>query len=120
MDALAAGAGGGGGGGKGDQGPPGTKLYVGNLPGDIQREAIEMVFNTYGPVVDVHIMTGKSQSGQACAFLRYGQAEDAKNAIAAMAGGYEIRPGEGHIIVKLADGPAGKGGKDKGGRSGPY
>jgi len=105
---------GGGGGGKGE---PGTKLYVGNLPGDIQKDAIEHVFKTYGTVNDVHIMTGKSKSGQACAFVRYAQQVEANNAIAAMAQGYEIRPGEGHIIVKLADGPDGKGSK---GRPSPY
>mmetsp|Transcript_37552 Transcript_37552/g.70003 ORF Transcript_37552/g.70003 Transcript_37552/m.70003 type:complete len:240 (-) Transcript_37552:133-852(-) len=103
--------------GGGKEGVPGTKLYVGNLPGDIQREAIDMVFKTYGTVTDIHIMTGKSKSGQACAFVRYANSVEANNAIAAMAQGYEIRPGEGHIIVKLADGPDGKG---KGGRPGPY
>lgn len=105
---------GGGGGGKGE---PGTKLYVGNLPGDIPREDIERVFKTYGSVTDVHLMTGKSKSGQACAFVRYSTQVEANNAIAAMAQGYEIRPGEGNIIVKLADGPDGKGSK---GRPGPY
>lgn len=108
--------GGGGGGGK-DGGVPGTKLYVGNLPGDIQRAALDVVFKTYGEVTDIHIMTGKSKSGQACAFVRYGNSIEASNAIAAMSQGYEIRPGEGNIIVKLADGPDGKGSK---GRPGPY
>lgn len=108
---------GGGGGGGGGKGEPGTKLYVGNLPGDIQREALDMVFKTYGSVTDIHIMTGKSKSGQACAFVRFSTQVEANNCIAAMAQGYEIRPGEGHIIVKLADGPDGKGSK---GRPGPY
>ncbi|CAE7289308.1 sol, partial [Symbiodinium pilosum] len=50
----------GGGGGDFNKGGnvPGTKLYVGNLPGDIQRQALDVVFKTYGEVTDIHIMTG--------------------------------------------------------------
>lgn len=86
----------------------GTKLYVGNLPHDITREALEMVFSTYGNLEDVHIMTGRSKSGQSCSFILYSEAQDAKTAIAAMQSGYEIRPGEGDIIVKFADTSKGK------------
>jgi len=95
----------------------GDKIYIGNLPGDIAKEAISMVFGTYGAVQDLHIMSGQSKSGQSCAFLTYSTPEAAKNAIAAMAGGYEIRPGEGNIIVKYPNAPK-AGGRDD--RSRPY
>jgi len=109
------------GGRKGESGVPGTKLYVGNLPSDIVKEDLEQVFGHYGRLDDVHIMTGRSKSGQASAFVRYSTASEAKDCIAAMAQGYEIRPGEGEIMVKLADGAAGKGEKGRdGGRSHPY
>ena len=39
----------------------------------------------------------RSKSGQACAFVRYSNQVEANNAIAAMAQGYEIRPGEGVV-----------------------
>merc|ERR1711971_242319 len=58
-------------GGGRDSGRSGTKLYVANLPDDIDQEAMDYVFRNYGPVADIHIMTGRSSSGQACAFVRY-------------------------------------------------
>merc|ERR1712129_351846 len=87
----------------GGKGVPGAKLYVGNLPADISREAIEMVFRTYGQTVDIHVMQGRAKSGQSCAFVSYATPDMARMAIAAMEGGYEIRPGEGNIVVRYAD-----------------
>ncbi|CAJ1387611.1 unnamed protein product [Effrenium voratum] len=97
----------------------GSKVYVGNLPTDISKEALIQVFGTYGPVDDVHIMTGRSKSGQASAFVRYSRSNEADNAIAAMATGYEIKPGDGNLVVRLADGEGPKGG-GRGDRSRPY
>lgn len=109
-----------GGGGKssgGKGGDPGCKLYIGNLPADITREALQMVFSTYGQCEDIHVMQGRASSGQSCAFLTYSTPDQAKSAITAMQTGYEIRPGEGHIMVKYAS--AGSKGRDDG-RSRPY
>lgn len=97
-------------------GQVGTKVYVGNLPTDITKEALTHVFRTYGSVEDVHIMVGRSKSGQASAFIKYFGSREASDAINAMAAGYEIRPGQGNIVVRLADGEGPKGG----GRSRPY
>jgi len=79
-----------------------TKVFVGNLPNDIQQDAIRMVFGTYGTVVDVHIMAGKSKSGQACAFVSYSNQHEADTSILTLNDKYEIRPGEGPITVKYA------------------
>mmetsp|Transcript_62203 Transcript_62203/g.98204 ORF Transcript_62203/g.98204 Transcript_62203/m.98204 type:complete len:269 (+) Transcript_62203:53-859(+) len=103
---------------RGDE-PPCSKIYVANLPGDIREEAMDMVFGTYGRVEDIHIMTGRSKTGQAAAFVRYRDAHSARAAIAAMAQGYEIRPGEGNIHVRYADDRKkgdGRGRGDDGGR----
>jgi len=81
---------------------PGTKLFVGNLPPDIQQEAIRMVFEHYGKVTNVHIMQGRSNSGQACAFVEYASPGEAETAIITLNDKYEIRPGEGNIMVKYA------------------
>lgn len=91
----------------------GTKLFIGNLPQDIQQEAIQMVFGHYGTVTNVHIMQGKSRSGQACAFVEYGKPEEAETAVLTLHEKYEIRPGEGNILVKFASSQGGP-------RSGPY
>eukprot|EP00927_Polykrikos_kofoidii_P026274 TRINITY_DN2342_c0_g1_i1.p1 TRINITY_DN2342_c0_g1~~TRINITY_DN2342_c0_g1_i1.p1 ORF type:complete len:397 (-),score=71.93 TRINITY_DN2342_c0_g1_i1:45-1163(-) len=101
------------------KGPGTTKLYVGNLPGDISQECVESVFKTYGRLEDVHIMTGRSKSGQACAFVVYQSVADADSAVLAMQKGYEIRPGEGPLVVKAAEEGKGKG-KGKSDRYAPY
>merc|ERR1719356_504183 len=89
-----------------------SKLFVGNLPADIQQEALMMVFGHYGSVTNVHIMQGKSRSGQACAFIEYSKPVEAETAILTLHEKYEIRPGEGNIWVKHAN--------QSGPRSNPY
>merc|ERR1712216_800331 len=76
-------------------GQAGTKVFVGNLPKDIGQEAIRLVFGTYGTVTNVHIMVGKSKSGQSCAFVEYSSQLGAETAILTLSDKYEIRPGEG-------------------------
>merc|ERR1719331_3135323 len=85
------------------------KLFVGDLPGDIAREALVAVFSTYGTVTDVHLMTGKSRSGAACALVEYSNMTEAQTAIATLHQKYEIRPGAGNITVRLFEGTKGKG-----------
>lgn len=86
-------------------GQPRTKLFVGNLPTDIQQEAIRMVFSHYGQVTNIHVMQGKSKSGQACAFVEYSSPLEAETAILTLHEKYEIRPGEGAIMVKYSNSP---------------
>lgn len=87
------------------------KLFVGDLPADIAREAIQHVFQTYGTVTDVHLMTGKSRSGAACALVEYSNASEAQIAINTLHQKYEIKPGSGMITVRMFEGK----GKGKGG-----
>ncbi|MBU0576693.1 RNA-binding protein [Patescibacteria group bacterium] len=59
-----------------------TKLFVGNLPWSMTEEGISEIFSKYGEIVDVHLVTDQ-QSGRSrgIAFVRYGTAEEAANAI---------------------------------------
>lgn len=82
---------------------PENKLFVGNLPSDINEESMRYVFGNYGTVTCVHIMTGKSRSGSACAFVEYGSALEASTAMATLNDNYEIKPGCGMIVVKKAN-----------------
>lgn len=82
--------------------PQRTKLFVGNLPVDIQQDPLRMVFGHYGRVTNVHVMQGKSKSGQSCAFVEYATSLEAETAILTLNDKYEIRPGEGAIAVKWA------------------
>lgn len=79
-----------------------AKLFVGNLPPDITPEVLTQVFGTYGNVVNVHVMAGKSKSGQSCAFVEYSNTTEAETAVLTLHEKYEIRPGDGHILVKFA------------------
>lgn len=88
--------------GKGGDGAD-TKLFVGNLPDDVSEEALQYVFGTYGKVSQVHIMTGKSRTGNACAFVEFVTASDAETAILTLNDKYEIKPGCGPILVKKAN-----------------
>lgn len=102
------GGGGGGWGGGGDKSSRtqrSTKLFVGNLPSDISQDALSMVFGHYGKVTDVHIMNGKARSGQACAFVEYNTPLEAETAVLTLHEQYEIRPGDGTIMVKFAQNP---------------
>lgn len=67
------------------------KLFIGNLPSDVAESDLRTVFNTYGVVTDVHVMTGRSQSGAACAFVHYAEEWSAEQAIAALNKTYKIR-----------------------------
>jgi len=78
------------------------KLFVGNLPADITQDAISVVFSHYGTVTNVHTMVGRSKSGQACAFVEYSHPIEAETAALTLNERYEIRPGEGPILVKFA------------------
>lgn len=91
---------------------PKTKLFVGNLPTDIQAETLRMVFSHYGNVTNIHVMQGRAKSGQSCAFVEYSTALEAETAILTLHEKYEIRPGEGSIIVKNAN--------NSGPRTAPY
>mmetsp|Transcript_113777 Transcript_113777/g.321771 ORF Transcript_113777/g.321771 Transcript_113777/m.321771 type:complete len:547 (+) Transcript_113777:77-1717(+) len=92
-------------GGKGgSKDAPGSKVYLGSLPPDITKETLDTVFRTYGKIEDIHIMTGRSEKTDAsCAFVRYSTAAEAESCVAAMEVGYEISPGEGNIIVRIAN-----------------
>lgn len=82
----------------------GTKLFVGNLPCDIDETAMQTVFGSYGKVQAIALMKAESgeNSGQASAFVIYETDYEAKTAINTLHEKYEIRPGEGPISVRQA------------------
>jgi len=96
------GKGGKGGGGKGGSwsGDSPGKLYVANLPEDIQENALEYVFGTYGKVQKVHILTQNPKNGAVAALVELSSAEEADTAIASLNDKYEIRQGYGPLLVK--------------------
>jgi RNA recognition motif-containing protein len=85
-----------------DNETPNGTLYVANLPSDISEYALEYVFNKYGKVQKVHLMTGKIVKGAISALVEYDCVEDTEVAIDALNDKYKIREGFGHISVKHA------------------
>lgn len=75
-------------------------LFVKNLPGDIDAEALEDVFANYGQVLKVYVMSGRSASVRACAFVKYVTDCDADLAVQALHGQLEMQPGHGPIAVQ--------------------
>jgi len=80
-----------------------AKLLVGNLPGDIAPQTIEMVFATYGKVCSVRILPDKSPTGTSCALVEYETSHSAQVATVTLNGRYEIRVGFGFITVQPGD-----------------
>mmetsp|Transcript_42466 Transcript_42466/g.76082 ORF Transcript_42466/g.76082 Transcript_42466/m.76082 type:complete len:228 (+) Transcript_42466:2-685(+) len=74
-----------------------------NLPGNIEAEALEGVFATYGKIKKVYLgrsMSGSSDDFRACAFVKFLLGCEAAVAVQALHGRYEMQPGLGPIAVK--------------------
>jgi len=77
------------------------KLFVGNLFASLPREALTTVFSEFGRVVNVHVMTGKSKFGSACAFVEMSSPQEAEIALRAMHQKYEPRIGSGTAPITV-------------------
>ena len=61
------------------------KLYVGNLPFSATREDIEEVFEPYGPIEDVHVVTDReTQRPRGFAFVTLAEKSQAIKAVEAL------------------------------------
>merc|ERR1719421_607097 len=91
-----------------------TKLFVGGLPPAVTEQEIRMVFGQLGTVKEVHVMQGRSQSGQACAFVVYPDAYSSQLAIRTLnKTPWHAAPEQPPIIVRAADRVVGKKGRSK-------
>jgi len=88
--------------GKSGPGEPSSKLYIANLPEDIDEQALKYVFTTYGTVESCHIMNQTVKHGAIAAFVEMRSIEEAQVAITSLNDKYEIRPGYGPIQVRYA------------------
>eukprot|EP00927_Polykrikos_kofoidii_P076830 TRINITY_DN73855_c0_g1_i1.p1 TRINITY_DN73855_c0_g1~~TRINITY_DN73855_c0_g1_i1.p1 ORF type:complete len:336 (-),score=43.98 TRINITY_DN73855_c0_g1_i1:92-1099(-) len=80
-----------------------SRLWVGNLPADVTRDDVLYVFGAYGTVTDAHVVSAQERrGGRSFAIVKYTDAIMGHQAVSALNGVYEIRPGEGPIIVKVA------------------
>mmetsp|Transcript_31549 Transcript_31549/g.90489 ORF Transcript_31549/g.90489 Transcript_31549/m.90489 type:complete len:290 (+) Transcript_31549:100-969(+) len=77
------------------------KLFVGNLFANLPREALTTVFSEFGRVMNVHVMTGKSKFGSACAFVEMSNPQEAEIALRAMHQKFEPRIGSGTAPITV-------------------
>eukprot|EP00406_Dinophysis_acuminata_P083070 CAMPEP_0179263010 /NCGR_PEP_ID=MMETSP0797-20121207/27660_1 /TAXON_ID=47934 /ORGANISM="Dinophysis acuminata, Strain DAEP01" /LENGTH=265 /DNA_ID=CAMNT_0020971159 /DNA_START=173 /DNA_END=970 /DNA_ORIENTATION=- len=77
------------------------KLFVGNLAGNVTREAVTTLFWTWGRVVNCAVMTGKSKFGSACAYVELSTPEEAAAALKAMHQTYDNRIGAGTVPITV-------------------
>lgn len=101
------------------------KLFVGNLQTDLPKEAVTAVFAEFGRVMNVHVMSGKSKMGSACAFVELASPQEAELALKAMNGKLEPRIGVAPLTVTYFQSQSsGKAGQTMaamaGARFGPY
>jgi RNA recognition motif-containing protein len=81
----------------------GCKLFVGGLGSFVDRDDLIAIFCPFGHIDSVHLMNGKSKSGQSCAFITYQYQGPAKKAIEILAGKYFIDEDCPPISVRFAD-----------------
>ena len=89
------------------QHPPLCKLFIGGLPPFVDRDDLIAIFAPFGHIDSVHLMQGKSKSGQACAFITYQYPGPAHQAIEILSGHYRIEESAPPISVRFADSESG-------------
>ncbi len=91
------------------------KLYVGNLPFSATREDIEEVFEPYGPIDDIHIVTDReTQRPRGFAFVTLTEKSQAIKAVEAL---NESEMEGRKLVVNEARPREDRGGGGGGGRS---
>ena len=87
----------------GDSSWHGGKLYVGNLPAEINEEALYDLFGPYGRLIEVHVM-GCRQKGtrRSCAFIVFASSDCAEWCLMEMSG-YVLQAGDGPLTIRYAD-----------------
>ena len=86
--------------------PPLCKLFIGGLPCFVDRDDLITIFAPFGHIDSVHLMQGKSKSGQACAFVTYQYPGPAQRAIDTLSARYLVDEDAPPISVRFADSEA--------------
>jgi len=98
-------------------------IFVGNLDFNTSEEELRQMFEAYGQVDRVSIMTDRETGrSRGFGFVEMANAEDGEKAIAALngsqLGGRTLNVNESRPKVERGGGGGGGGGRDRGGRGG--
>jgi CUG-BP- and ETR3-like factor len=83
-----------------------VKLFIGGLPSFVDRDDLIAIFAPFGHIDSVHLMQGKSKSGQACAFITFQYPGPAQRAIETLSTRYVVDEDAPAISVRFADSEA--------------
>ncbi len=98
-------------------------IFVGNLDFNTSEDELRQLFEAYGQVDRVSIMTDRDTGrSRGFGFVEMGNAEDGEKAIAALngsqVGGRKLNVNEARPKTERSGGGGGGGGRDRGGRGG--
>merc|ERR1719379_2750826 len=82
-----------------DMSDAGIILFVGNLPSDTTEAELQTLFESYGTVKEVHVMSSaRSRLGYACSFVVFKSGADVNRAISELNGVYRMRKDDDQAI----------------------
>eukprot|EP00922_Rhytidocystis_sp_ex-Travisia-forbesii_P049116 GHVS01073149.1.p1 GENE.GHVS01073149.1~~GHVS01073149.1.p1 ORF type:complete len:306 (-),score=42.87 GHVS01073149.1:282-1199(-) len=62
--------------------PSSSRIYIGNLPDDVNQRQLDDIFEKYGRVRDIDIKYGRTTNNTAYAFVEFADSRDAEDAVA--------------------------------------
>jgi len=89
-------------GGKGGNAFNTSRIHVSNLPRHVREDVVWSLFQDYGQVLGVKILSPSGANKSWSAIVRFGDSSAAKASISALHGRHELSPGGGAIEVKPA------------------
>jgi RNA recognition motif-containing protein len=78
------------------------KVFVGNLPLDVSESSVSEFFSSYGKLLGVSLIEGKSNSKK-CGFVFFEDEKDARNCIKEANGKAKFPGSENYLLVKRAE-----------------
>lgn len=80
-----------------------SKLFVGQLPRDVDEQFVRELFAPYGEISSVFVIRKKSETKNGCAFVKFADRDMAQNAIDSLDGEIRMEGVEKPLKVKFAD-----------------
>mmetsp|Transcript_1567 Transcript_1567/g.3561 ORF Transcript_1567/g.3561 Transcript_1567/m.3561 type:complete len:649 (-) Transcript_1567:232-2178(-) len=81
-----------------------AKLFVGQLPKDVDESSVRELFAPYGEIASIHIIRKKHDASKnGCAFVKFIDRDQAQEAIDGLDGSVQLEGMEKPIRVKFAD-----------------
>ena len=80
-----------------------SKLFVGQLPRDVEESFVRELFEPYGEVESIYVIHNKHHAKNGCAFVKFSEREMAQRAIDSLNGELQLEGVDKPIKVKFAN-----------------